>query len=165
MSNQFEQQLQQQLADLPKEQQPNKDLWKGIELAIANSTPQQTDKPAAARMHPLHAVAASVLVVGLIAWLNWPAPIQQVNEPLLAEVLSSQHQAQVEALLVKFDGQTAVTENWQQQLQELDSAANAIKKALQQEPDNLALLKMLQQVYQQQIDLIEQVYAPKWQQI
>ena len=44
-------------------------------------------------------------------------------------------------------------------------AADAIKAALENDPNNMALLRMLQSVYQQQIDLIERVHAPKWQQI
>ena len=66
---------------------------------------------------------------------------------------------------MQFEGKNALTNNWQQQLAELDSAAEAIKKALLNEPDNMALLKMLQSVHQQQINLIERVHSPKWSQI
>ncbi|WP_346993140.1 hypothetical protein [Alteromonas gracilis] len=47
----------------------------------------------------------------------------------------------------------------------MDDAADAIKTALKEDPDNSALIKMLHHVYQQQIALIERVHAPKWQQI
>ena len=80
-------------------------------------------------------------------------------------MLSSQHQTQRDQLLVSLEGQPALTENWQEQLQELDDAAAAIKAALAQDPNNAALLKMLQNVYQQQISLIERVHSPKWRQI
>lgn len=160
MNKQFEQHLQQQLEALPEQQQPEKDLWRGIELAINQSQPYTNS----ARKR-WYAMAASLLVVGFAGWLSWQMPQQAADAESLATLLSSQHQQQKQALLVSFKGQQALTNNWQEQLLELDDAAEAIKKALQQEPDNPVLLKMLQQVYQQQIDLIETVHAPKWQQI
>ncbi|AGH47072.1 hypothetical protein C427_4973 [Paraglaciecola psychrophila 170] len=48
---------------------------------------------------------------------------------------------------------------------ELDDAADAIKTALENEPNNMALLKMLQSVHQQQINIIERVHSPKWSQL
>jgi Tfp pilus assembly protein PilF len=47
----------------------------------------------------------------------------------------------------------------------LEEAEQAIKQALENEPQNQALLTMLAQVYQQQLDLINKVHAPRWQQI
>ena len=66
---------------------------------------------------------------------------------------------------MQYQNQPALTDNWQQQLTELEDAERAIKQALDNEPENPALLKMLAQVYQQQLDLINKVHAPKWQQI
>ena len=66
---------------------------------------------------------------------------------------------------MSLQGQATLTENWQQQLEELDEAAIAIKKALENEPNNVALLKMLKKVHQQQIMLIERVHAPAWKTI
>ena len=77
----------------------------------------------------------------------------------------SQQQQQVSSLLASYQSTPALTEDWQQQLKELDDAADAIKTALKEDPDNSALIKMLHHVYQQQIALIERVHAPKWQQI
>ena len=79
--------------------------------------------------------------------------------------MSKQFETQKASLLVAYQDQNAVADNWQGQLAELESAADAIKAALQNDPNNMALLRMLQSVYQQQIDLIERVHAPKWQQI
>ncbi len=66
---------------------------------------------------------------------------------------------------MQYQNQPALTDNWQQQLTELEDAERAIKQALENEPENPALLKMLAQVYQQQLDLINKVHAPKWQTI
>ncbi|MCW8109154.1 hypothetical protein OPS25_11660 [Alteromonas ponticola] len=164
--NNFEHELQRQLDTLPKEKQPQRDLWKGIELSL------EAENPAESRsgLHAKHiALAASFALVAMVSWFTFKPIEPQTHDSLtgqsLVTALSNQHQQQMNALLVKFEGQPAVTENWQQQLQELDSAANAIKAALEEDPDNTALLKMLQNVYQQQMMLVERVHAPKWQQI
>jgi hypothetical protein len=154
----FEQNLQQRLSRLPEERQPQRDLWPGIEHAL-NAT-QKT--PAGWRRGS--ALAASVMLVGLLGWLSlgqWQTSEQQQ----LATLLSEQHQQQKDYLLAAYADQPALTDNWQQQLEELDEAARAIKLALEQDPQNMTLLRMLKQVHQQQIDLIERVHTPKYQQI
>lgn len=155
----FEQNLQQRLSRLPEERQPERDLWPGIEHAL--NARQNT--PAGWRK--VSALAASVMLVGLLGWLSlsqWQASDQQQQ---LAVLLSEQHQQQKDYLLAAYANQPALTDNWQQQLEELDEAASAIKLALEQDPQNMTLLKMLKQVHQQQIDLIERVHTPKYQQI
>jgi hypothetical protein len=79
--------------------------------------------------------------------------------------LSALFEQQKQALLVQYEAQPALTNDWQQQLDELEQAEQAVKLALQNDPENAALLKMLAQVYQQQLDLINRVHAPSWQQI
>ncbi|GAB5379581.1 MAG: hypothetical protein Alis3KO_29770 [Aliiglaciecola sp.] len=163
----FEADLRTQIDSLDKSKQPERDLWAGIEIALAdeaspNEISQQTqrsDKP------KIYAIAASVAFVGALTWFGMQQSDPQIGGDELIAALSTQHQAQKDALLVKFQDQPALTENWQKQLEELDEAATAIKAALKQDPNNLALLKMLQSVHQQQIDLIERVHSPKWRQI
>lgn len=159
--NQFEQELQQQINALPKEQQPTRDLWPGIELALSEPVSQQRQP----QYKIWYATAASVLVGILSVALLWQPQQKQVNSDELIQLLSQQHQQQKSLLLAQFADQPAVTDNWQEQLNSLDQAASAIKRALEEEPNNMALLRMLQQVHQKQIDLIEQVHAPQWQQI
>jgi hypothetical protein len=89
----------------------------------------------------------------------------QADTYALIEALSTQQQQQVNSLLASYESTPALTQDWQQQLKELDDAADAVKLALKEDPDNSALIKMLHHVYQQQIALIERVHAPKWQQI
>ena len=87
------------------------------------------------------------------------------NEPSQVVAMSDYFKAQKQSLLVQYKNQDALTNNWQAQLQELEEAEQAIKQALENEPQNQALLTMLAQVYQQQLDLINKVHAPRWQQI
>lgn len=157
----FEQTLAAQLADVKKEQQPDRDLWPGIELALSSET---SDLPPVVVAKKMYLVAATVAMLGLIGWLSVnQRPISLTGDDLVVS-LSEQHLEQKNALLVRFHDQPALTENWQEQLSSLDDAANAIKIALENEPNNMALLKMLQNVHQQQINLIERVHSPKWQQ-
>ncbi|WP_100657768.1 hypothetical protein [Alteromonas flava] len=167
--NKQQHQLQQAINDLPREKMPERDLWQGIELGIERQE-AATETPKKSQWQ--YSVAASVAFVAVLGWLAFAqlkvTEVQESTQPTAAELagmLATQHNAQKEALLVSLQDQPALTENWQEQLDELDAAANAIKAALKQDPNNTALLKMLQNVYQQQIGLIERVHAPKWRQI
>ena len=163
MSNtKFEQTLVNQLSDVKKEQQPQRDLWPGIELALSREAPDSTSVVVGRKMY---LVAATVAMFGLIGWLSINQQLVSFTGDDLVASLSAQHLDQKNALLVRFQDQPALTQNWQHQLTELDDAADAIKTALENEPNNMALLKMLQSVHQQQINLIERVHSPKWSQI
>lgn len=167
----FETDLRAQIDSLEKSKFPERDLWAGIEIALAdeaspNEISQQSQSNAQSANKPkVYAIAASVAFVAALSWFGMQESKPQFNGDELIAALSSQHEAQKDALLVKFQDQPALTKNWQKQLEELDDAANAIKAALKQDPNNLALLKMLQNVHQQQIELIERVHSPKWRQI
>ncbi|GAC20711.1 hypothetical protein [Paraglaciecola arctica] len=158
----FEQALVDKLADLDKDKQPDRDLWPGIELALSSETSEQSRTLVGKKMY---LVAATVAMFGLLGWLSINQQAVSLTGDALVASLSEQHLKQKNALLVRFQDQPALTENWQSQLTELDDAAVAIKTALENEPNNMALLKMLQSVYQQQINLIERVHSPKWSQI
>jgi hypothetical protein len=158
----FEQALAEQLADVNKEQPPERDLWPGIELALSNETLETSRVVTGNKMY---LVAASVAMSALIGWLSVNQQSVSLTGDDLVASLSEQHLEQKNALLVRFQDQPALTQNWQDQLTELDAAADAIKMALENEPNNMALLKMLQSVHQQQINLIERVHSPKWQQM
>lgn len=170
-SSQFDTQLPDEIAHLKHDVAPKRDLWPGIELAISR---QNSEKPHLNRMlehvkqwffAPQMSIAMGVAVTGLLLVVANNQQIEPQKSSGLVSQLTAQHLQQKNILLASFERQPALTVNWQQQIEELDQAAEAIRKALEHEPDNLALLKMLQQVYQQQIELIEVVHAPKWTQI
>ncbi|MBO1254379.1 hypothetical protein J3L16_01625 [Alteromonas sp. 5E99-2] len=161
----FEQKLEKQLTEIKEEKQPEKDLWQGIELALTHDPRLQETNTNSLVGKKLHLLVATVAVFGLIGWLSLNYQPNRLSGEDLVRALSEQHVKQKEALLVTFQDQPALTENWQQQLSELDDAADAIKMALKNEPNNMALLRMLQSVHQQQINLIERVHSPKWSQI
>ena len=158
----FEQDLQQQLAAMTREKQPERELWSGIELALVNESNKVSS---AKKPGKLYALAAAIAVIGIVGLMSFNLAQTPLKGNDLVASLSAQHQQQKQALLVQFKDQPALTSNWQDQVAELDRAELAIKAALKNEPNNLALLKLLQNVYQQQISLIERVHSPKWSQI
>ncbi|HAD89039.1 hypothetical protein [Alteromonas macleodii] len=165
MSN-FDDKLAQHISGISKEKQPERDLWRGIELGI---TSQQDDASSSTvTSKQWMAIAASVCLVTVL-WFAAPfafkADESRSDGYALIDAMSMQQQQQVNSLLASYESTTALTEDWQEQLKELDDAADVIKAALKDDPDNSALIKMLHHVYQQQIALIERVHAPKWQQI
>jgi hypothetical protein len=159
------------IRQLPKEKQPQRDLFTGIEYALTTvSSAQALDDSGAstsskaASKRPIYAIAASVCLVAMVGYFSYQSGASKTGEQLVNQ-LSAQHAEQKQLLLASFAGTPEKTQNWQQQLQELDDAAAAIKKALENEPNNVALLKMLKKVHEQQIALIERVHAPAWQSI
>jgi hypothetical protein len=140
-------------------QQPDRDLWPGIELALLCESSEPLMVVSGKKMY---AIAATVAIFGLIGWLSVNQyPVSLTGDELVAS-LSAQHLDQKNALLIRFQDQPALTQNWQDQLTELDDAAVAIKMALRNESNNMTLLKMLRHVHQQQINLIERVHSSKW---
>jgi len=151
MTENFEKSLRDKISQLPRNTVPDRDLWPGIEMAIL---------PKKRTLLPRLAVAASLILAVTTAY--WVVDVRSRypnNDQLIAQ-LSESHRQQIHALEVAFKNTDSLTDNWQQQIGDLDRAADAIKKALRQDPDNTALLKMLTRVYQQQIDLLERVHTP-----
>ncbi|MFY8300501.1 hypothetical protein AAEU28_17180 [Pseudoalteromonas sp. SS15] len=153
----FDDFLKEELAK-PSEVAPSRDLWPGIERAIAEPAKSSVNDK---QYWPKVTGIAACFIAGLLAWnVSVMRPEQNTMRDL-----SALFEQQKQALLVQYEAQPALTNDWQQQLDELEQAEQAVKLALQNDPENAALLKMLAQVYQQQLDLINRVHAPSWQQI
>lgn len=160
--------LNAQIENFVRDKQPSRDLWQGIEFEISkpviNSIDDAPSKGFKFLSKPVYGLAASFVLVAMVGYFSFQTGLNTTGQDL-AEALSAQHKTQKNALIASFEGQQSATENWQEQLSELDEAALAIKKALAEEPNNAALLNMLKKVHEQQISLIEQVHKPAWQQI
>ena len=153
----FDDYLNESLNNLNKDIAPNKPLWAGIEHAIVTAKSSAKKALLWPKLTAIAACSVAALLTVNIFISN--------NEPSQARVMSEYFKAQKQSLLVLYKNQDALTNNWQAQLQELEEAEQAIKQALENEPQNKALLTMLAQVYQQQLDLINKVHASRWQQI
>lgn len=170
MSELNDEQLDQAVAQLVKTRKPSRDLWSGIDHAIEQQQMRQS------RGHQGYqkwsAMAAGVAVLGLTVWLSTssikgtePGAAGQSAPLNYVASMSQDFAKQKQLLLTKYQDQPSASDNWREQLQQLDEAAAAIKKVLDREPANAQLIKMLQQTYQQQLDLIIAVNKSPWQQI
>ncbi|MBQ4813736.1 hypothetical protein A7985_19775 [Pseudoalteromonas luteoviolacea] len=146
---------------MPKPQKP---LWSGIEKAINTASSVGTSPVnqhnRANVWRQVSAIAASTLVGMCVVYFSMK-PVEQSSVMQMSNYFEQQKQT----LLVQYGSLPALTNDWQVQLQELEQAEQAIKTALENDPENAALLQMLAQVYQQQLDLINRVHQPRWQQI
>lgn len=145
------------IASLPSQIEPTRDLWQGIDRALEH----KQHKPAATkRVGHLALVACVALLAGLM-W-RW----QQVAPHLSTEALISQTmQTQKQQLISYYADMPATQDDWQQKLENLESAASAVREALKNDHENPELLSLLQYIYSQQLDLINQAHNPAWKQI
>jgi hypothetical protein len=152
----------QDLVDNLPEHAPKRDLWPGIEHALVQRPKRLSNN------RGLYAVAASICFLAVLGFLSvQQLPMQQDSGALaLIAALETQHKQNKDALLVQYQNTATVTDTWHTQLSELESAAEMVKNALNEDPNNTALLKMLQYIHQQQIAVIEKSHAKaNWQQI
>lgn len=155
----FDDYLNESLNTLEKSIKPQKDLWTGVARAIVNIN-QPTQQRYIKMWPKLAAIAASTVAVIIALNMFVIIPKQQ---PII--VMSDYFTQQKHSLLVQYENQYAFTDDWQMQLQQLENAEQAIIQALKNEPKNQALLSMLTQIHNQQLDLINKVHAPRWQHI
>ncbi|WP_299977563.1 tetratricopeptide repeat protein [uncultured Pseudoteredinibacter sp.] len=148
----------------PEEISPKRDLWPGIEKAI-NQEQQKSPKGLSINSKIAFSSAASVLAAVLLIKGPDLLPSQEPTIDSGIAALVNTYEQEKQQMLVRYQGQEAIVSNWQQQLNDLEEAAKSLRNALEDDPDNAVLIHMLGNVYQQQLDLINKVHTPKWQQI
>ena len=172
-----EQDLQKTVAELPDELTPQRDLWAGIERAIQTKKQDKPsfDLPKKTAFIPT-AWAASLVAAVLVTWVSFSPQLadksvniaQQDNSPLnLVMAMQENFKQTKQTMLVSF-GQPKVSElpkEIQEELIKLSSAQTTIEKALIEDPSNNDLLNLLRWTQKQELDLLTQLYSPKWQSI
>ena len=172
-----EQDLQKTVAELPDEMTPQRDLWAGIERAIQTKKQDEPsfDAPKKTAFIPT-AWAASLVAAVLVTWISFSPQLadksvniaQQDNSPLnLVMAMQENFKQTKQTMLVSF-GQPKVSElpkEIQAELTKLSSALKTIEKALLADPSNNDLLNLLRWTQKQELDLLSQLYSPKWQSI
>lgn len=153
---------------LPREIMPNEDLWPEIHRRINATT---------SRVVPMMVIAASfvLFVGGVLIWpqmgsRDWRGDSlslngSQVENIFIASVgfdMDKAFEKQRSHLLSKFGEGHALTKNWRDQLNELEDARKAIKDSLEKNPENFYLLKALQNIHEQQLNLITRVHDESW---
>ncbi len=149
--------LQRAIAQVPREQMPQRDLWPGIELAINEAQPPVQWKQRTALAASLLLVLAASLQFGRVQ----PEPDAAGIEWDVLVALQSEHLHSKQALLVQYEDEAPLYQDWETQMQQLEQAEQVIYNALREEPGNLELLKMLRLVQQKQLNLIDSVFSPR----
>jgi len=172
--------------DLPKEMQPQRDLWSGIERAIQGKSQQVTNTSNKQTILPI-AWAASIIAAVLVAWISFApttstlSPLltasnegsTQLNTKVIVSSMQANFQQQKQAMLVSY-GKPDMTDlpiSMQNQLVELAQARKTIEKALEDDVNNVDLLNLLRFTQQQELNLLQQLYPymnnknAQWQKI
>lgn len=161
-----DQALQVKIDALSAEIKPERDLWAGIDHAIERQDQQeyqQQDNRHKNNFKP-YALAASVMLAVLVTVFTYPS-LQSPQPTLTAlESIEQQFEQQKNAMLVNF-GDPKVGElpsDMQAQFNELKAARESLVQALENDPNNPNLLNLLKYTQRQELNLIEQLYSPKW---
>ena len=154
MTTESDDALQTALSKLRKDRLPQRDLWTGIELAVLMGERRRV---------PWLAMAAALLVcvIAVGGWLRTHRADPSATSPgSYVEQLAAQHRNTIAALKAAYRNSPALTTNWNEQLDAMERAADSVSHALHDDPDNIALFKMLNDVYQQEVDLLRRVHEP-----
>ena len=168
-----DQTLASQVSELPKEMQPQRDLWSGIERAIQDKSQHDNTTNKKGNVVPM-AWAASIIAAVLVAWVSFVPTTSKLTMPLtvsnekaaqsnagvLVSSMQENFQQQKQAMLVSY-GQPDMTNlpaKMQTQLIELAQARKAIEKALINDENNADLLNLLRFTQQQELNLLQQLY-------
>jgi len=165
-----EQHLEREVHKLAKEMSPKRDLWSGIERAIALSPQENNAKGVSNKSTVIvpTAWAASIVAAVLLTWVSFtPNDTNLPNSINLASNMQESFEEQKQFVLASF-GQpelTKLSKEMQTQLTELSKARKAIATALVDDENNSELLNLLRWTQKQELDLLKQLYSPKWQTI
>ena len=159
MNNHDELDLLRRLKQLPREREPQRDLWAGIAARI-DAQPVQARRASRSWMAAGFALAATLAVVVVFATRQPTAPAAPavVSQPaknpgaqlvrLQADALALEYTVALEA----FEGEPLPRE-FRAAAVELDDSARRIRSALRQEPDAVYLLERLRHTYDQRLKL------------
>lgn len=168
-----DQTLASEVRKLPKDMQPQRDLWPGIERAIQhkNQRVQHTDKQ---QSLPPMAWAASIIAAVLVAWISFAPTSTNItpdlvsnhseqaalNSDVLVKAMQTNFQQQKQAMLVSYGkpDMSNLPVTMQNQLEELAQARKTIEKALKADANNVDLLNLLRFTQQQELNLLQQLY-------
>ncbi|WP_138140321.1 hypothetical protein [Colwellia psychrerythraea] len=165
--------LAEQVATLPVEMTPERDLWSGIERAI-NHKRQEVAAENQGNLFMPSAWAASIALVMLVSWFTFSPSINKESEPVLVKTqekngvtqgqlvnfMQQNFKKQKQTLLASY-GQPTVDKlpaAMQQELTQLSDARASIRKALLTDENNTDLLNLLDFTQQQELKLLQQLY-------
>jgi hypothetical protein len=163
-------QLDDLIGNLDQDITPSRDLWSGIEQAVTQ-IPQEAEFDRVestigkTQWMKVAAMFAPVALVSGIWFGQTGGSEPQYVEPNWLKPVSASFELQKKQLLQRVSDSTVISPNWRTSLSELESAEKALKKALTHQPEDPALMKMLTQIHQQQLDLINKTHQFNFSQI
>ncbi|KGJ91110.1 hypothetical protein [Colwellia psychrerythraea] len=165
--------LAEQVAILPNEMMPERDLWPGIERAINQKSQENYDIKKSNVFIP-SAWAASIAMVMLMSWFTFSPAIneqstsalvknnEQVNPSSgqLVNFMQQSFKQQKQTLLASYGQPSLETlpAAMQIELTQLADARASIRKALLTDENNVDLLNLLDFTQQQELKLLQQLY-------
>ena len=138
------------LAELPREIEPEEDLWTGVREAI-----EPVPLPLRRRWATPLGLAAAVLLGVSLGWSSRPvAPPEPLVEPWESEIRSTTQdlQAVLERRRDEMDPQAVRV--IQSALADIDAAIADVERALAEDPDNDALAMALADAWQQKVHVL-----------
>lgn len=164
-----EQELDQLTAALPREMQPERDLWQSLEQQLPER--RQPQKRQMSRVNQMLGIAAALTLMLVVGWRALVVPDDSsvpvavtdagINEETGGtETLPPQYALtqQFESLKAEQLAQLTPGNNnfgdWQYQLASWDQAIDQVSGALDYYPGDAQLLAQMQGLYQQQIDYL-----------
>lgn len=160
--------LDSRINELPKEMSPERDLWQGIEKAIAHQDRQTNAVKAKAPIAWAASLVAAVLLTWYGAGIDLSKGTDSNAESFNVVALMQDNFRQQRALVLTSFGQPSTEElspAMQEQLKQLESARISIEKALLEDDSNTDLLNLLRWTQQQELELLEKLFSPQWQTI
>jgi hypothetical protein len=151
--------LRWQLRQLPREMEPTRDLWPGIEAAIGRQSPQR--RSSWRHLTSLAMAASLVLAAGLF-WKSQPGPGAGLAPPdPSARVVSTESRAitaEYQAALRQYDG-APISSPMRTSLGELDRSVTQIQRAIERDPHSVFLLQQLRKTYSRRLALTQRAIA------
>jgi hypothetical protein len=145
--------LRWQLRQLPRELEPSRDLWPGIEAGMRRELTARTRR----RWPAALAAAATLLLAGGLYWrTDAPAPAPTPNQ-IEARVVSAEARAitdEYQAALRQFDG-APMPAQVERSIATLDRSVAQIQSAIVADPDSVFLLEQLRRTYNTRLQLTQ----------
>jgi len=159
--SQFDSVLDEMIEARPRDISPPRDLWPGIESAIEMRTAARRKT-----VLPIYSIASVVCLVLVGSWFVLTPGAEDISDSAsfsvdmaaIVQDMDKGFEVKKASLLESYHGEIAHTSNWRDQISELESARQAIKESLKRDPDNLHLIRILQNIHHQQLGLIESVH-------
>lgn len=145
--------LRWRLRQLPRDIEPDRDLWQGIAARIE----AQPVRRAPRRWWTSLALAASVLLAVGLGWQLRPAPVAAPQADATGRLVAREARAmtlEYEAALRQFQG-APVPDALAGSLHTLDQSAVQIRQAIHADPESVYLLQQLRKTYSRRLALTQ----------